>query len=303
MESLPVLAVIIGPTGVGKTAYCLNKATEWQCPIVNCDSRQIYKEIPIGTAAPTEEEQRLVKHYFVGTRSLQEDYSAGMYERDAVILLDGLIKTHYSGNINDLQTPFAILSGGSMLYLSAVLYGLDNLPNIPDYIRQYVKRQYELYGIQWLQNEVAKLDPDYWQEVDKQNNRRLAHCVEITLASGVPYSKQRTKKKAVRPWQTRIIGLTRPREELYERINQRVDEMMSNGLLDEVKRAYLPFKEQRKTLPNSLKTVGYKELIDYIEQRCSLEEAIDKIKQHSRNYAKRQMTWYRNQKDIEWINL
>ena len=293
----PLLLVILGPTSVGKTDYCLAQAEQWQCPVVNCDSRQIYREIPIGTAAPTPEEQQRVQHYFVGTRSLSEDYNAGMYEHDAVTLLTRLAQQH-----ND-DTPFAILSGGSMLYMDAVLKGLDNLPPVPATVRQQVRDNYQQQGLAWLQQEVQRLDPDYWLTVDQNNPQRLMHCIEISLAASRPYSALRTRSTAQRPWRTRIIGLTRSRDLLYERINRRVDSMMEQGLLDEARRAYMPFKQQGLPIPNSLQTVGYKELIAHLEGQCTLPEAVEKIKQHSRNYAKRQMTWFRAKTDISWLTL
>ena len=282
------LSVIIGPTGVGKTDYALRRAQEWGCPIVNCDSRQIYRELPIGTAAPTAEEQAKVRHYFVGTHSLSEDYNAGQYERDAVSLLNELMHSH-SGN-----TPFAILTGGSMLYMNAVLKGLDNLPSVPPAIRKAVQNEYRTNGLQWLQEEVQRIDPAYWNEVDRQNPQRLLHCIEITRTADIPYSALRTQTAIHRPWNVHITSLVRPREELYNRINRRVEQMIANGLEEETRQAYLPFKQQGLPVPNSLRTVGYNEMIDYIEGRCTKQEAIDKIKQHTRNYAKRQMTWYRN---------
>ena len=282
------LSVIVGPTGVGKTEYALRRAEEWGCPIVNCDSRQIYRELPIGTAAPTAEEQARVKHYFVGTHSLTEDYNAGQYERDAVKLLTELMHKHKGDH------PFAILTGGSMLYMNAVLQGLDDLPAVPAAIRQTVQQAYEAKGMAWLQEEVRRIDPAYWDEADRQNPQRLIHCIEITRTAGKPYSQLRKQMHTERPWHVHITRLVRPREELYERINRRVDKMMAEGLEDEARQAYRPFKEQGLPVPNSLRTVGYIEMIDYIEGRCTREQAVEKIKQHTRNYAKRQMTWYRN---------
>lgn len=282
------LSVIIGPTGVGKTDYAIRRAKEWGCPIVNCDSRQIYRELPVGTAAPTQDELAQAKHYFVGTHSLTDDYNAGQYERDAVKLLKELMHNH-SGD-----RPFAILTGGSMLYMNAVLQGLDNLPSVPPDIRTAVQNEYKTNGLQWLQEEVQRIDPVYWNEVDRQNPQRLMHCIEITRTAHIHYSALRTRAAIQRPWRTHIVRLVRPREELYRRINMRVEQMIANGLEEETLCAYLPFKEQGLPLPNSLRTVGYNEMIDYIEGRCTRQEAIDKIKQHTRNYAKRQMTWYRN---------
>ncbi len=283
-----VLSVIVGPTGVGKTDFALNRAEDWHCPIVNCDSRQIYKELPIGTAAPTAEQQARVKHYFVGTHSLIEEYNAGQYERDAVSVLTGLCREHTG------DKPFAILTGGSMLYMSAVLRGLDDLPIVPEVIRKELRKEYATRGIEWLQAEVERVDRNYWQEVDRNNPQRLLHCIEITRTAGVPYSELRTQRQAERPWTVHITRLIRPREELYARINRRVDAMVAEGLEQEAREAYGWFKERGLAVPNSLKTVGYSEMTDYIERRCTREEAIEKIKQHTRNYAKRQMTWYRN---------
>lgn len=282
------LSVIIGPTGVGKTDYALRRAEEWGCPVVNCDSRQIYRELPVGTAAPTAEEQARVRHYFVGTHSLTEDYNAGQYEQDAVGLLTGLMNNH-SGD-----RPFAILTGGSMLYMNAVLNGLDDLPSVPAGVRQSVQNEYKEKGMAWLQEEVQRVDADYWNEVDRTNPQRLLHCIEICRTAGMPYSRLRKQSSAKRPWKVHITCLARPRKELYDRINRRVDAMMAAGLEEEARRAYLPFREQGLPLPNSLRTVGYNEMIDFFEGRCTKEEAVEKIKQHTRNYAKRQMTWYRN---------
>lgn len=282
------LSVIVGPTGVGKTEFALRRAEEWGCPIVNCDSRQIYRELPVGTAAPTAEEQARVRHYFVGTHSLADDYNAGQYERDAVELLRSLMGEGPDGH------PFAILTGGSMLYMNAVLRGLDDLPTVPPEVRQGVQQEYEAKGLAWLQEEARRIDTAYWNEADRSNPQRLLRCVEITRVAGVPYSQLRKRTCAGRPWRVHITCLARPREELYDRINRRVDKMMEAGLEEEARRAYLPFKEQGLPVPNSLRTVGYSEMIDFIEGLCTREEAVDKIKQHTRNYAKRQMTWYRN---------
>ncbi len=282
------LSVIVGPTGVGKTEFALRHAEEWGCPVINCDSRQIYRELPIGTAAPTAEEQARVRHYFVGTHSLTDDYNAGQYERDAVALLTELLREHKG------DCPFAILTGGSMLYMNAILNGLDDLPTVSAGVRQAVQNEYKEKGLTWLQEEVRRIDPDYWNEADKQNPQRLLHCIEITRVAGEPYSKLRMKTTAQRPWRVHITCLARPREELYDRINRRVDAMMAAGLEEEARRAYIPLKEHGLPIPNSLRTVGYSEMIDYMECRCTREEAIEKIKQHTRNYAKRQMTWYRN---------
>ena len=286
------LLLIVGPTGVGKTELSLRVAERYGCPILSCDSRQVFREIPIGTAAPTAEEQARVKHYFIGTRSITEDYNAGQYERDALELLDRLFAEH----------EVVVMTGGSMLYAEAVCSGLDDLPNVPADIRASVQREYEAKGLAWLQSEVQRLDPTYWEEVDQQNPARLAHCVELCLTTGKPYSSMRTKKSAVcrqhseRPFRIIKIGLERPRAELYARIDERVKQMMAEGLLEEARAVY----PQRAL--NSLQTVGYKELFAYMDGEYDLDRAIELIQQNSRHYAKRQMTWFRRDKEIHWLN-
>lgn len=291
---MSTLLVIVGPTGVGKTEFVLRLAERIGCPIVNADSRQIYKEIPIGTAAPTAAEQARVPHYFVGTRSVMEDYSAGQFERDCLALLDELRERP------DATEPFAILTGGSMMYIDAVCKGLDDMPSVSAEVRAEVQQAYRKGGLAWLQAEVARIDPHYWAIVDQQNPQRLMHCVEVTRAAGKPYSlfrqKDQTGTNAERPFEIEKIGLERPREELYERINRRVDAMIAAGLEEEARRVY-PLREH-----NSLQTVGYRELFDYFDGKISREEAIRLIKQNSRHYAKRQMTWFRADKTIRWIN-
>ena len=277
--------MILGPTGVGKTELSLRVAEHYGCPIVNCDSRQVFRSIPIGTAAPTAQEQARVKHYFVATRELEDDYNAGQFERDAMELLDTLFKTH----------EVVVMTGGSMLYADAVCNGLDDLPNIPDALRQQVQRDYETKGLEWLQTEVQRLDPAYWQLVDQQNPARLAHCVEMCLTTGQTYSSLRTGERKQRPFRIIKIGLERPREELYDRINRRVIQMMADGLEDEAKAVY------PKRQLNSLQTVGYKELFAYFDGEYDRNRAIELIQQNTRHYAKRQMTWFRRDKDIHWL--
>lgn len=295
--------VVVGPTGVGKTETALRLAERYGCPIVNADSRQVYREIPIGTAAPTEEEQRRVKHYFVGTRSLREDYNAGMYARDAAEVLTRLYEqaakdTEKAAEAANGQAwkPFALLTGGSMLYIDAVCKGLDDIPKADETTRRRVQEGYRERGLEWLQTEVELRDPAYWQEVDRQNPQRLMHCLEVCLMSGQPYSSYRTGIGAPQhPWRTVTVGIEREREELYERINRRVEQMMAAGLEAEARSVY----ELRHL--NSLNTVGYKEMFQYIAGRMTREEAIRMIQQNSRHYAKRQMTWYRRQNDIKWL--
>ena len=280
------LLLILGPTGVGKTELSLRVAEHYACPILNCDSRQIYRGIPIGTAAPTAEDQARVKHYFVATRDLEEDYNAGQYERDALTLLDKLFKTH----------DVVVMTGGSMLYADAVCKGLDDLPQVPFSIRASVQDAYEKNGLEWLQEEVQRLDPDYWNEVDQQNPARLAHCIELCLTTGKPYSSLRTKTAKRRPFRIVKIGLDRPREELYERNNSRVLQMIQDGLEDEAKAVY------DKRHLNSLQTVGYREMFGYIAGEYGFERAIELIQQNTRHYAKRQLTWFRRDKEIHWLN-
>ena len=288
---MPKLVVILGPTGVGKTEKSLELAEQWGCPIVSADSRQIYRDLPIGTAAPSAEEQARVKHYFIGTKDLHETYNAGQYARDCNTLLAELFQKHER----------VLMVGGSMMYIDAVCKGLDDIPDIPAELREQVRNQYQEKGLEWLQTEVQRLDPIYWQEVDKQNPQRLMHCIEVTLASGQPYSNFRKGGRTAqeRGFDGEYIMIERPREELYERINLRVHKMIEQGLLNEAQRAFdklgllnnNPLDES--TIPNSVNTVGYKELLKYFRGEWTLERAIEMIQQNSRHYAKRQMTWWR----------
>ena len=288
---MPKLVVILGPTGVGKTEKSLELAEQWGCPIVSADSRQIYRDLPIGTAAPSAEEQARVKHYFIGTKDLHETYNAGQYARDCNTLLAELFQKHER----------VLMVGGSMMYIDAVCKGLDDIPDIPAELREQVRNQYQEKGLEWLQTEVQRLDPIYWQEVDKQNPQRLMHCIEVTLASGQPYSNYRKGGRSAqeRGFDVEYIMIERPREELYERINLRVHKMIEQGLLNEAQRAFdklgllnnNPLDES--TIPNSVNTVGYKELLKYFRGEWTLERAIEMIQQNSRHYAKRQMTWWR----------
>jgi tRNA dimethylallyltransferase len=289
------LLLILGPTGVGKTELSLRIAERYKAPIVSCDSRQLYRDIPIGTAAPTAEEQARVKHYFIGTRSLEEDYNAGEYERDALALLEELFRTH----------EVVVMVGGSMLYADAVCYGLDDLPSVPSEIRQKVayprslpegKEESREEWLRWLQAEVQRLDPAYWEEVDRQNPARLAHCVELSLTTGQPYSSLRTKSRKERPFRILKIGIARDREELYARIGERVMQMVADGLVEEARKVY----PQRHL--NSLQTVGYRELFDYFDGKYDFDRAIELIQQNTRHYAKRQMTWFRRDNEIQWLN-
>ena len=291
-RKLKTLLLILGPTGVGKTELSLQVAEHYGSPILNCDSRQVFRGIPIGTAAPTAEELARVKHYFIATRELEEDYNAGQYERDALKLLDELYITH----------DVVVMTGGSMLYADAVCHGLDDLPAVPAEIREAVQKNYEANGLAWLQNEVQRLDPDYWNEVNQQNPARLAHCVELSLTTGKPYSSLLTKKSVVsrqssdRPFRIIKVALERPREELYARINARVEQMIQDGLVEEARAVY------PKRRLNSLQTVGYRELFAYFDGEYDLPRAIELIQQNTRHYAKRQLTWFRRDPEIHWLN-
>ena len=280
------LIVLTGPTAVGKTAISLDIAKHFGIPVINADSRQIYKELKIGTARPTEAELREVKHYFVGTLSINDYYSASLYEQQALELLDTEFLSH----------DYALLSGGSMMYIDAVCYGIDNIPTIDDETRDTMKRRLKEEGLEALCEELRQLDPDYYNEVDRQNPRRVVHALEICVMTGKTYTSFRKRSKKERPFRIVKIGLDRPREELYQRINARVDAMMAAGLLDEASALY----PQRSL--NALNTVGYKELFDYLDGRWPLDEAVERIKGNTRRYARKQLTWYKKDEQIRWFH-
>ncbi len=283
------MLVLVGPTGVGKSEVAVTLAERFHCPILNADSRQIYHEIPIGTAAPTKEQLQRVQHYFVGTHKLDEDYNAGQFERDVVELLNTKHQTP------DTQV-LAILTGGSMMYIDAVCNGLDEIPAVPEDIRKTVQDNYRTQGLIWLQQEVQRLDPDYWSIVDQSNPQRLMHCVEVSQTIGQPYSSLRKKTVKERPWRIVKVGLTRPRAELYERINKRVDEMIAAGLEQEARAAFAQYPNK----PNGLQTVGYREWDEH-QTPDTKHQTPDTIKQNTRHYAKRQMTWWNRDTEIHWF--
>ena len=289
---MSLLLVIEGPTGVGKTQITLLLARQLNTVVLNADSRQIYRELPIGTAAPTKEQLEQVKHFFVGTHSIAQNYSAAMFEHDALKLLNNLFLTYDT----------VILSGGSMMYVDALCNGLDNLPEITSQTRARVNCLLKEQGIEGVQKELQRLDPEYYNEVDLCNPRRVCHAVEICYEADQPYSRLRKGVRKQRSFDILKIALNRPREELYNRINIRVDQMLGNGLLDEADKVLAPYKEVGE-LPNSLNTVGYKELFKVMTGECELPYAIQMIKQNSRRYAKRQLTWLRGDNDIHWINI
>lgn len=281
------LFVVLGPTGVGKTETTLVLAERLGIPIINADSRQLFAEIPIGTAAPTDEQQQRVKHYFVGTLHLSDYYSASMYENDVLRLLSE--DSHFT------HSPYALLSGGSMMYIDAVCEGIDDIPTVDADTRSLMKERLSSEGLERLCEELRVLDPDYYSIVDKKNPRRVVHALEICYMTGKPYSHFRRKERKERPFKVVKIGLTRPREELYARINRRVEMMMESGLLDEVRRV-LPYRNE-----NALNTVGYKELFDYFDGLCTLENAVERIQNNTRKYCRKQLTWFKKDPSTKWF--
>ena len=285
---MQTLFVIIGPTGVGKTETCLQVAEHLNTPIVNADSRQIFKEIPIGTAAPTAEQRQRVRHYFVGTHSIADYYSAAMYEADVMSLLPRLFEESYSSS--------ALLSGGSMMYVDAVCKGIDDIPTINDETRELMKRRLAEEGLEAMVEELLQLDPEHWAIVDKHNPRRVIHALEICHMTGKTYTSFRTNSIKRRPFRIVKIGLNREREELYERINLRVLQMMELGLEQEARSMY--------TLRhlNALNTVGYKELFQHFDGGIPLEEAVRQIQSNTRRYMRKQLTWFKRDEEIRWFN-
>jgi len=286
VSSAKTLIVITGPTAVGKTALCLDIAQHFGIPIINADSRQIYKELKIGTASPTSEQLQLVPHYFVGSLSLTDYYSASLFEQQVLEILSRQFRSH----------DFALMAGGSMMYIDAVCDGIDDIPTVDDVTRETLKRRLAEEGLEALVEQLKELDPEYYEIVDRQNPRRVVHGLEICLMTGKTYTSFRKREKKERPFRIVKIGLNRPREELYDRINQRVDQMMQQGLLEEAKALY-PMRQM-----NALNTVGYKELFDYLDGRWPLEEAVERIKGNTRRYARKQLTWYKKDPQIRWFH-
>ena len=280
------LVVILGPTGVGKTDTCIKVAKHFNVPIINADSRQIFMELPIGTAAPTQTQQQDVKHYFVGNHHIEDYYSASMFEQDALQLIDQLFAS------NDL----ALMSGGSMMYIDAVCNGIDDIPTVDDNTRQWMKQRLEHEGLPALVEELKVLDPEHYNFVDKNNPRRVVHALEICHMTGKTYTSFRTNQIKQRPFNIVKIGLNLPREELYQRINQRVLNMMQEGLEEEARKVY------SKRQYNSLSTVGYRELFEYFDGLCTLEEAITKIQSNTRRYMRKQLTWFKKDDKIQWFS-
>ena len=290
---MKTLVVILGPTGVGKTELCLTLADLFHTPIISADSRQMYADIPICTAAPTPAEKERATHYLVGNLGLDDYYSAAKYEEDVMELTGKLFADH----------DILLVTGGSMMYIDALCYGIDHIPTIPDDIRLPLLERYHQEGLDKLVQELKLLDPIYFKEVDRKNPKRVLHALEVCYLTGHPYSDLRIGHKTERPFQIIRIGLTRPREELYDRINRRVDKMVENGLIDEARRMY-PYKGL-----NSLNTVGMKELFNWMDgaltpdgKPWTLEFAIDKIKQNTRIYSRKQMTWFKRDENTRWFN-
>lgn len=283
---MPTLIVLIGPTGVGKTELSLRIAEHFQTHILSSDSRQLYADLKIGTAAPTPEQLRRVPHHFVGTLQLTDYYSAAQYESDALALLDSLFRQH----------EVILLTGGSMMYVDAVCKGIDDIPTVDAETRELMLQRYEKEGLEQLCSELKLLDPDYYKIVDLKNPKRVIHALEICYMTGKTYTSFRTQQPKKRPFHIVKIGLTRDREELYERINRRVDVMIEEGLIEETKAVY-----SHRNL-NSLNTVGYKEIFKYLDGEWELPFAIEKIKQNSRIYSRKQMTWFKRDKEIQWFH-
>ena len=286
MSSAKTLIVIIGPTAVGKTALCLDLAQHFGIPIINADSRQIYKELKIGTASPTDEQLAKVKHYFVGSLSLNDYYSASLFEQQTMEILEREFA----------KSDYALMVGGSMMYIDAVCNGIDDIPTVDDVTRETLKSRLANEGLEPLVEELKQLDPEYYEIVDKQNPRRVVHGLEICLMTGKTYTSFRKREKKQRPFRIIKIGLNRDREELYDRINQRVDQMMDEGLLDEARNLY-PMRHM-----NALNTVGYKEMFAYFDGTWTLEEAVERIKGNTRRYARKQLTWYKKDEQIRWFH-
>lgn len=284
---MDTLVIVLGPTGVGKTELCLQFAEHLGTPVINADSRQIFAELPIGTAAPSKEQQRRVKHFFVGNHHIQDYYNASMYEEDVLKLLPQIFHSH---------SHRALLSGGSMMYIDAVCKGIDDIPTVDEHTRTLMKQRLSGEGLPTLVAELKRLDPEHWEIVDKKNPRRVIHALEICHMTGRTYTSFRTNQIKRRPFNIIKIGLDRDREELYERINNRVLKMMEEGLEDEAKALY-PLRGL-----NALNTVGYKELFAFFDGSINREEAVRQIQSNSRRYMRKQLTWFKHDEQIRWFH-
>lgn len=278
------LIVVTGPTGVGKTEATLRLAEHFDVPVINADSRQIFSEIPIGTAAPTAAQQARVRHYFVGNHHLEDYYSASLFEEDVLKI------------INEASSKVSLLSGGSMMYIDAVCKGIDDIPTIRPEVRQEMMQLLENEGLEKMCELLHKWDPEHWAVVDRNNPRRVIHALEICKQTGRTYTSFRSNTIKERPFNIIKIGLNRDREALYQRINQRVLQMIDDGMIEEAQRVY------PKRMLNSLNTVGYKELFEYLDGLTTLDEAIFKIQSSTRRYARKQLTWYKRDAEMTWFS-
>lgn len=278
------LIVVTGPTGVGKTEATLRLAEHFDVPVINADSRQIFSEIPIGTAAPTAAQQARVRHYFVGNHHLDDYYSASLFEEDVLKI------------INEASSKVSLLSGGSMMYIDAVCKGIDDIPTIRPEIRQEMMQLLESEGLEKMCELLHEWDPEHWAVVDRNNPRRVIHALEICKQTGRTYTSFRSNTIKERPFNIIKIGLNRDRETLYQRINQRVLQMIDDGMIEEAQRVY------PKRMLNSLNTVGYKELFEYLDGLTTLDEAIFKIQSNTRRYARKQLTWYKRDAEMTWFS-
>ena len=279
-----LLLVIVGPTAVGKTTLAINLAKYFNTEIVSADSRQFYKELNIGTAKPTKKELRSIKHHLINNISILKDYNISEFEKDAINSIDSIFKN------NNL----AILVGGSGLYIDTILYGIDNIPKVDLAIREKLNIEFKEKGLKFIQDKLKKLDLEYYKKIDLNNYRRIIRALEVCVSTGQPFSSYLNLKERKSRYNTLIIGLKKERKVLHQLINYRVDKMIENGLINEVK----SLKENRKL--NALNSIGYKEIFNYLEGKCSLEKAIENIKTNSRRYAKRQLTWFNANKNIVW---
>lgn len=285
-STIHTLVVLAGPTGVGKTALSLELAKALNAPIVSADSRQIYREMVVGTASPTPVQLAQVPHFLVGTKSVADYYSAYAYEQEVLSLLDGLFA----------HKPVVVLTGGSMMYIDSVCRGMDDIPTISEAVRQRVMHDYHRHGLAHLQEMLRQLDPEFYTEVDLKNHKRVIHAVEVCLEAEKPYSALRTGALRKRPFRIVRVALERDRDELYQRINARVDEMLASGLMEEARELW-PYRHL-----NALNTVGYKEMFEVMDGKMTLDEATELLKRNTRRYAKRQLTWFRRNPEYRWFH-
>jgi len=288
MTKMNKLVIILGPTAVGKTDYSIEKALEYGSPIISCDSRQIYKEMKIGTAVPSAAQLSAVQHYFIGNKSVTEPYTAGQYERDAIELIEKLFSEGHET---------LVMTGGTMFYIDAVCNGLDDLPQASPELRAQLLSRLKNEGPTYMAEELKALDPETYYSIDIQNGQRIIRALEVCLTTGEKFSSFKTHTARKRNFEIEKIGLNRPREILFDRINRRVLQMMDEGLEAEARTLI-----QYRDLP-ALQTVGYKELFQYFDGINTLEEAVMSIQSHTRNYAKKQLTWWKRDSSINWINL